>query len=237
MEAILKRVLGLGAKFGVNARILIQKVNVKSTFRQVGVDPDGASRYPYRLGKFIYVDFRLPFEWRRYLAMSRSLAGGYFKALGERGPRDEPLHVPKTMTGWGTGQDVLRFWVDAEAMAISLSQRKVDDLVNRLRTWLPGRKAATLKEVLVLAGKLHRATKDVIPPGRYFVRWLLQLSGLHLNGEELVSGGDAWGKAGRKAEAEWATGLTQEFMPNVAWWTWYCKEEAGKAKENFDTFL
>ena len=64
LDAILKRVLGLRAKFGVRARILIQKMDVKSAFRQVTVDPDGASCFAYRLGKFVFVDFRLQFGWR-----------------------------------------------------------------------------------------------------------------------------------------------------------------------------
>lgn len=44
VEVILKHIIGLRAKFGVDARILIQMMDVKSAFRQVGMDPDGASR-------------------------------------------------------------------------------------------------------------------------------------------------------------------------------------------------
>jgi len=39
-------------------------MDVNSVFKQVGVDPDGASRFAYRLGQFLSVDFRLQFGWR-----------------------------------------------------------------------------------------------------------------------------------------------------------------------------
>lgn len=52
LDDVLKRALGLRAKFVVDLRILIQKMDVKSAFRHVGVDPDGASRFAYRLGAF-----------------------------------------------------------------------------------------------------------------------------------------------------------------------------------------
>ena len=39
MGQIVKRVLGLRDKFGTGRRILIQRLDVKSAFRQVGVDP------------------------------------------------------------------------------------------------------------------------------------------------------------------------------------------------------
>ena len=50
LDVILKRVLGLRAKNAVGARILIQKMDVKSASRQMEVDPDGANRFAYRVG-------------------------------------------------------------------------------------------------------------------------------------------------------------------------------------------
>lgn len=55
LETILKRILGLRAKFRVVARIGTQKVDGKSAFRQVGVDPNGTSRFAYHLGQFLFV--------------------------------------------------------------------------------------------------------------------------------------------------------------------------------------
>ena len=51
--------------------------------------------------------------------------------------------------------------------------------------------------------------------GRYFVRRLLQLSKLHLNGQEKRGGGGTWGRGRKKAEAGRVLHLTQEFMADV----------------------
>lgn len=56
-DTILKRALGLRAMFEVGERILIQKMDVKNAFSQVGVDPDGTSHFTYRLGTFRFHRF------------------------------------------------------------------------------------------------------------------------------------------------------------------------------------
>ena len=76
--------------------------------------------------------------------------------------------------------------------------RKVEELRELLVDWPVGRSTATVREVLVLTGKLHHAAY-VIRPGRNFVRWLLQLSRLHQNGQERRGG--AWRRGRNKAEA------------------------------------
>ena len=85
-------------------------------------------------------------------------------------------------------------------MTVGLLQRKLEDLQQRLATWLPERREETVREVLSLAGKLHHAAY-VVRPRRYFVRRLLRLTNQHLT-EESSGGGDAWGRLRRKAEAE-----------------------------------
>lgn len=77
-DVILKRVLGLRAKFRVDERILIQKMDAKSAFREVGVDLDNASRLAFRLGQFLFIDFRLQFRWRG--------SQGWWRYYGERDP-------------------------------------------------------------------------------------------------------------------------------------------------------
>lgn len=72
-----------------------------------------------------------------------------------------------------------------------------------------------VREVLMLAGKLHHASY-VVRPGRYFFYRLLLLSVLYL-GEELAVGGGAWGRTRKKAEAERALMLTPELMADVVW--------------------
>ena len=64
MGQIIKRVLGLRDKFGTGKRILIKKMDVKSVFRQVGVDPAGAANFGYVLGGYLFIDLRLQFGWR-----------------------------------------------------------------------------------------------------------------------------------------------------------------------------
>lgn len=70
-----------------------------------------------------------------------------------------------------------------------------------------------MKEVLLLVGKLHHVVY-VVRPGQYFVRRLLPLSELHLNGEKVATGGSAWGQT-KKAEAEQVVGLTMEVLADV----------------------
>ena len=62
-------------------------------------------------------------------------------------------------------------------MTISPPARKVKELREQLEEWPAGRSTATVRENLVLAGKLHNAAY-AITPGRYFVRRLLQVSNL-----------------------------------------------------------
>lgn len=64
LNMILNRVFGPRTKLGVNAGIFIQKMDVKSTFRQVVVDADGASHFAYRLVQSDFVEFRLQPAWR-----------------------------------------------------------------------------------------------------------------------------------------------------------------------------
>ena len=103
--------------------------------------------------------------------------------MGEREEGEEPLLSQKKVTDWAPQKDMLGFDLDAEKMTIALPARKVRELREPLEEWPAGRCTATVRKVLVLAEKLHHAAY-VIRPGRYFVRRLLQLSGLHLNGQE-----------------------------------------------------
>ena len=48
MTEILTKILVLRAKVGTQKRILLQKIDFKSAFRQVGVAPDRAAAFVYR---------------------------------------------------------------------------------------------------------------------------------------------------------------------------------------------
>lgn len=72
-----------------------------------------------------------------------------------------------------------------------------------------------VRKVLVLAEKLHHAIY-VVRPGRCFVRRLLQMSGVHLNGEGLTRRDRACERTRKKTGVERILGLEPEFVADVA---------------------
>ena len=64
MDQIVKRVLGLLDEVGTCRRILIQKLDVKSAIRQVGVDPAKAANVGYGRREYLFIDLLLQFGWR-----------------------------------------------------------------------------------------------------------------------------------------------------------------------------
>ena len=112
----------------------------------------------------------------------------------------------KKVTDWAPRPEVLGFDLDTERLTISLPGGKINQLPEMLEEWPEERNKATVREVLVLAGKMHNVAY-VIGPGRYFVRWLLHLSKLHLNGQEEIGAGGR-----KKAEARRVLDLTEEFI-------------------------
>ena len=84
--------------------------------------------------------------------------------------------------------------MDTAKMTISVPPRNIRELQQLLEEWPEVRRTATVREVLVLAGKLHHVAY-VIGTGRYFVLRLLQPSKLHLNGQEKQEGEGAWGRS------------------------------------------
>ena len=63
----------------------------------------------------------------------------------------------KKLTDWAPRQEVLGLTLDTEAMAISLPLRKLCELQERLEECPATRETEMVREVLVLAGKLHHA--------------------------------------------------------------------------------
>lgn len=61
---IFTRILGLRVKIGTRTRSLLQNIDVKSAFRQVGVAPYRAMAFAYHMENFIFLDLRLEFGWR-----------------------------------------------------------------------------------------------------------------------------------------------------------------------------
>ena len=108
MGQLIQRVLGLRGKFGTGTcrRILIQKLDVKSAFRQVGADPTGAANLGYgRRGHFFYplaatvrVE-REPRVWWGVIASAIQQAQRAADNKGRIGVRD----VAKYRSGHGEG--------------------------------------------------------------------------------------------------------------------------------------
>ena len=74
---VITRFLGLRAKYGTQKRILLQKMDVNSAFRQVGIAPDRAAAFAYRLEVLVFVDLRLQFGWRGSPGWSGGVAVSY----------------------------------------------------------------------------------------------------------------------------------------------------------------
>ena len=99
MHEVLQRVLGLKVKCEDRQRILIQTVDVQSAFRQMPVDPDGAAAFPYVLGGYRFVDFRLQCSGSEAVRGSRAL---YQRRCSMRNvtPRDYPRRSRRRGTEW-----------------------------------------------------------------------------------------------------------------------------------------
>ena len=106
---------------------------------------------------------------------------------GEEGEGEMPLPSFRKVTDWAPQPEVLGFNLDRNKMKISLPPRNVRELKELREEWLEGRRPTTAREVLALAGKLPHVAY-VIRPGSDFVRRLLQLNKLPLNGHEKTEG-------------------------------------------------
>lgn len=112
--------------------------------------------------------------------------------------------------------------LDTEIMTICLPARTIDEVKEIVKDWSAGRRTATVREVLMLAGKLHDEAHG-LGPGWYFERWLLQPSKLHVNGQYKGEGG-AWRGGKKRVEARRVLDLTEMFMRDMEWWRWCLKE-------------
>lgn len=85
----------------------------------------------------------------------------------------------------------------------------------------------TVREVLLLAGKLHHAVYKVWP-GRFFVHRLLWLADLHLTEVKLRGGGGDWGSFWKNINMERIVEQTPEFIVDKSWWRWFVHKERWK---------
>ena len=129
--------------------------------------------------------------------LSQALASNHDQATGERAVGKEPLPSHEKVTDWAPRQEVLGFDPETERMTTCLPGIKINELREMLQEWHEERSKETVREVLVLAGKLHHVA-CVIRPERYFVRRLLQLSELHLDGQDKRGEGGPGEEEGRR---------------------------------------
>ena len=111
----------------------------------------------------ISVEVQWDADGARCLDLSRSLAFIDEQAMGERFEREEPPLTRKKVTDWPTQQEVWGYDIDTESMTIALPTRKVNDLRERVAGRTAERQSATVREVLVLAGKLNHASFVIRP--------------------------------------------------------------------------
>lgn len=64
LSGILSRIAFLRQLHGVSLEILLCRVDVKDAFRQILVDPSGASAFGYTMGEHAVIDLRCQFGWR-----------------------------------------------------------------------------------------------------------------------------------------------------------------------------
>ena len=61
LRDVLLTVLYLRQRHGPGARIVLSRIDVKQAYRQIPVDPEGASVFGYIIGSLAVVDLRLQF--------------------------------------------------------------------------------------------------------------------------------------------------------------------------------
>lgn len=79
------------------------------------------------------------------LCIAKATSGSSLRGVGGKGTKKGTGACINKMTVRATGQEVLGFWVDTESTTVSLPQRKVDDLVEGLKAWPPGREMAAMR--------------------------------------------------------------------------------------------
>lgn len=82
MIDIITQILGLRVKFWTQKCILLQKMDTKNAFQQMGMAPDRTATFVYRLEDVIFVDRRLQFGWRGNPGWWRVVAGGGERNIG-----------------------------------------------------------------------------------------------------------------------------------------------------------
>ena len=137
----------------------------------------------------------------RYSVLSQALASNHHQKMGERAVGEKPLlsQKKKNVTDWAPRQEVLGFDSDTERMTISLPGRKIKELREMLQEWLEERSKATVREVLVLAGKMHHVAYVITRAVFCAAASAAEQATSEWAGEK--GEGGRWGKDRKKAES------------------------------------
>lgn len=150
---------------------------------------------------------------RRCIKASQSYASDCHRVLGSRVSGEPPLLSRDKITSWDTRMDMLGWTIDTKAMTISVPQEKIAKLRALLQEWPSDRERASVKEVRSLLGKLLHLS-EVVRPGRFFVRRILNQLGL----APMAAGDNRKGKFVESKQNRRLVRLSREFHDDLAFW-------------------
>ena len=178
----------------------------------------GGFRGKYYVRTFVddalFVELESLMRGRRCIRASQSFASDSFRLFGSRSGGEPPLFAREKITSWDTRMEMLGWMIDTVAMTISVTQERVVQLRALLAQWPAERRAAPVKEVRSLLGKLLHLC-EVVRPGKFFIRRILN----HLGLAPLGAGGEtgAGFVVGRK-QRQGHVRLGREFHDDLAFW-------------------
>ena len=162
----------------------------------------------------LFVELESFLKGRRCLRATRSFASDTFRLFGCRNTGEPPLFAREKTTSWDTSMDMLGWTIDTISMMISVTQEKVAQLRALVAEWPTDLRVSTVKEVRSLLGKLLHLC-EVVRPGKFFVRRILNQLGLALlKAEEGLGNGVNVGGKHRRGCAR----LSREFHDDLAFW-------------------
>lgn len=117
-------------------------------------------------------------DGQRCTVASESCASDHFRLFGEREEKDLPLNLsPHNLFPWLTRLRVLSWDIDTVHMTISVPREKLTRLRTTPQGWPQSRQFSSESDLRKLIGKLLHLC-EVVRPGKYFERRMLNQSGL-----------------------------------------------------------
>ena len=140
----------------------------------------GGKRSPFFVLYYVDHEILVELQWRPdgrcCRRASASLASDQYRLFRVRSSRDPTLLAPHKISLWDTQLCVLGWDIDTVAMTISVPLEKLERLRDTLNEWSPDRVVASEEELRSLIGRLLHLC-EVVRPGKYFVRRMLNQAG------------------------------------------------------------